>query len=172
MTAVVLGQQGSEAVSTGSNPSLYLIFFNLINTTENRDNPLLCMKNFDTRIFPKPGRVTLQNFSVLKQKFFDGESRYPPPLCIKNFDTRVFLKRRRVPLRFFWYCETKNFPQKIVIYPSYAQNFSIPEISETLKGSPTKNFGTVSVAAHLRGMRPIPSTKKDTLMLRENSNSN
>ena len=25
----------------------------------------------------------------------------------------------------------------------------------------------VSVAAHLRGMRPTPSTKKDTLMLRE-----
>ena len=24
-----------------------------------------------------------------------------------------------------------------------------------------------SVAAHLRGMRPTPSTKKDTLMLRE-----
>ena len=29
-----------------------------------------------------------------------------------------------------------------------------------------------SVAAHLRRMRPTPSTKKDTLMLRENSNSN
>ena len=27
-----------------------------------------------------------------------------------------------------------------------------------------------AVAAHLRGMRPTPSTKKDTLMLRENSN--
>ena len=29
-----------------------------------------------------------------------------------------------------------------------------------------------SVAAHLRGMRPTPSRQKDTLKLRENSNSN
>ena len=29
-----------------------------------------------------------------------------------------------------------------------------------------------SVAAHLRGMRPAPTTQKDTLMLRKNSNTN
>ena len=32
--------------------------------------------------------------------------------------------------------------------------------------------GGGSVAAHLRGVRPTPSTKKDTLILRKNSNSN
>ena len=30
-----------------------------------------------------------------------------------------------------------------MIYPYYAQNFSIPEIRETIKGSPAKSFGTV-----------------------------
>ena len=29
---------------------------------------------------------------------------------------------------------------------------------------------TAGFAAHLRGMRPAPSSQKDTLMLRENSN--
>ena len=28
------------------------------------------------------------------------------------------------------------------------------------------------VAAHLRGMRPAPTSKKDTLILRKNSNTN
>ena len=43
----------------------------------------------------------------------------------------------------FWYCETKKFQQKIVINPSYAWIFSIPENSETLKGYPTKSLCTV-----------------------------
>ena len=30
----------------------------------------------------------------------------------------------------------------------------------------------INVAAHLRGMRPAPTNKKDTLMLRKNSNTN
>ena len=30
----------------------------------------------------------------------------------------------------------------------------------------------ISVAAHMRGMRPAPTTKKHTLMLRKNSNTN
>ena len=32
--------------------------------------------------------------------------------------------------------------------------------------------GAVSVAAHLRGMRPAPTSKEDTLMLRRNSKTN
>ena len=43
----------------------------------------------------------------------------------------------------FWYCETKKFQQKIVINPSYAWIFSIPENSETLKGYPTKGLCAV-----------------------------
>ena len=31
---------------------------------------------------------------------------------------------------------------------------------------------SVTVTTHLRGMRPAPTSKKDTLTLRENSNSN
>ena len=105
-----VGQRGSEALGTGSNPSLYLHFFKLFITTENRDPPtllcFLCMKVFDTRIFLKPRRVPLRNFSVLwDKKKFDGKSCYslpPPPLLIhKSFRYRKFSEtlHRRAPLR-------------------------------------------------------------------------
>ena len=60
-----VGQQGFEAVGTGSNPSFYILF-NLNITTENRNtSPPPCMKSFDTRNILKPGKVPLRNFSVL-----------------------------------------------------------------------------------------------------------
>ena len=34
------------------------------------------------------------------------------------------------------------------------------------------NVQSWGVAAHLRGMRPAPTSKKDTLMLRKNTNTN
>ena len=36
--------------------------------------------------------------------------------------------------------------------------------------TPDKYYGKTSVAEHLRGMWPAPSSQNDTLMLRENSN--
>ena len=81
MTAVGLGQKGSQALGKGSNPSLYLHCST--STTFLRRKivipkivipPLLCMKKIDTRVFLKPGRVPLQNFLVLRQKNFDKKS--------------------------------------------------------------------------------------------------
>ena len=72
-------QQGSEAVGTGSNPSLYLHFFNSINATENRDTPppppLLCMIIFETRIFSETRKGAPAKFFGSETKFFfDGKT--------------------------------------------------------------------------------------------------
>ena len=63
-----------------------------------------------------------------------------PLLCMISFDTRTFLKPGRVFLRNFsvlWdqTISTKNHDTHPLYYPSH---FSTPEISETLKGFPTK----------------------------------
>ena len=52
---------------------------------------------------------------------------------------------RGSPTIFCCYCETKNFPSEIVIYPTYTKISSKPEISELLKVSSTKCFSTVRV---------------------------
>ena len=69
----------------------------------------------------------------------------PPRSSIKIFDTRIFLKPGRVFLRNFlvlWdqTISTTTHDTHPLYYPSH---FSIPEISETLKGSPAKVFGTL-----------------------------
>ena len=54
------------------------------------------------------------------------------------------VKHERFPYEKFRRCETKNFRRKILILPpSLIQTFSVPENSDTQKGSPTKIFGTV-----------------------------
>ena len=60
------GQEGSEAIGTGSNPSLCLEFLTLM-IRRKVVIPLLSLmnENFRTRIFLKPERVPLRNFSVL-----------------------------------------------------------------------------------------------------------
>ena len=59
--AKLIGQQGSEAVCIGSNPSLYLQFLTLLIRRKNVI-PLLCLKIFTTRIFLKPEKVPLWIF--------------------------------------------------------------------------------------------------------------
>ena len=110
-------QQGSEALVTGSNPSLSPTFFKFINTMKIVISPLLCMKIFDTRVLLKPGRVPLRNFSILWDKKFEGKSWYPPLLSIKFFDTRNFLKQKGSPTIFFGSVRQKFFNRKSW-YPS------------------------------------------------------
>ena len=89
-------------------------------------------------------------FAPVRQKNFD-KTMMPPLLCIKNFDTRIFLKRRRIPLRNFWALWDKKIQRRIVISPSYAKTFSIPEIFWNIKGflhkvfwhCETKNFDKI-----------------------------
>ena len=79
--------------------------------------PILWMKSFDIRVFLKPGRVPLRNFSVLRNKTLSTENRDTrlPLLSLTFFDTRKFLKNRRFHLRSFRYCETTNFRRKVVV---------------------------------------------------------
>ena len=130
MTAVGLGQQGSQAQGPGSNICRAINFlmilltfarnsncshgtvgrttgfwsarygfesqplpplFNFINTTENRDTPLFCMKIFDTRTSLNPGRVLLWNFLVLQNKKLSKENRDILFLCIASLDVGSYL---------------------------------------------------------------------------------
>ena len=93
----------------------------------------------------KHRRVPLRTFSVLWDNKFSIENRDIHLLGIKFFDTRNFLKHRRVSLRndsVLWDKTklTENRNSRPLCYPWL---FSIPEINETLKNSPTKIFGTV-----------------------------
>ena len=83
-------------------------------------------------------------FGTVRQNNFDGKSRKPPPLLsLTIFDTRNFLKHRRVPLRNDSVDKTILVENRNTRPLSYPERFSIPEINETLKNSPTKIFSTV-----------------------------
>ena len=87
----------------------------------------------------------------MRQKIFDGKSSYsPPPLIHKLFGHRKFseTQHRRVTLRNFSALWDKKFSTENLDTPPpplhpLIQTFSIPEINERLKGSPTAFFGTV-----------------------------
>ena len=72
-----LGQQGFEAICSGSNLSFYLhfLFWIIRGIIVISPPPLLCMKNFDTRIFSIPRRVPLHKFPVLWDKTTSMENR-------------------------------------------------------------------------------------------------
>ena len=69
-----VGQQGFEAVGTGSNPSFYLPFFSISITTENGDPPLMHQKlryqNFSENRKGSPTKF----FGTMRQNTFDGKS--------------------------------------------------------------------------------------------------
>ena len=103
-----VGQQGSEAVSMGLTPSIYLHFSNFINTTENRNtHPSLMHQKFRYQLFLQPGRVPLRKiFGTVRQNVSDGKSRNresPPfplsPLWENLFETGNPPRHSRVPLR-------------------------------------------------------------------------
>ena len=138
------GQQGSEAVGTGSYHNRYLIF-TLIITTENRNtalSPLLCMKIFDTGFYLKPVKIPLRRFSVLWDIQFSTEKCDIPLLCIKLLDAEFFWTTQRIPYEVFWYCKTNNFRQKNMM-SSYAWTYSIPELFWNTEQFPYEFFGTV-----------------------------
>ena len=107
--------------------------------------PPLIHKIFRYPKLSKNRKVPLRIFSVLWDKKFSVENRDIPLLGIKFFDTRNFLKHTKVPLRndsVLWdkTILTENRDTRPL---SYSKHFSIPEISETQKGSWAKFFGTV-----------------------------
>ena len=148
--AQCVGQQGSEAVGTGSNPNLYLHFLTQLLWRKIVIPPPLCMKSFVTRIFLKPGRVLLRNFWHRDKKFSteNRDTPSPPPqdpwtfsLLEISWNTAWKLSSAKC---FGTASETKNFRQKIVLLPSLIYKFfRYRNFSETQKCSPTNFFGTV-----------------------------
>ena len=93
--------------------------------------------------------MPMKFFGTVRQKIFNGKSWYSP-LSLSYpifFDTRNYCNSEEFPYGNFRQCETKKSDGKSWYSPphplSLIQTFSVPEISETLKGSPTKLFGTV-----------------------------
>ena len=89
------------------------------------------------------------NFGTVRQKIFDVKSWYSPPpvLSINVFPTVNFLKHstEQFTYEIFRHCETKKFRQKIENSGITLRSTKIfdTRISETLKGSFRKFFGTV-----------------------------
>ena len=115
---------------------------------------LLTSENFfDTRNWWNTRGFPSEIFRHCETKTFRGKILIPPLLSINFLATGKLMKHstERFPYGILRHRQTKNFWQKIVILPpsshilppSRLQFFSIPEISETLWGSPTKFFGTV-----------------------------
>ena len=135
MTAVGLGQQGSQAVGSGIESLSSRIF---------------------TRFIPNIFRYSKETLngsftkiSALKrQTIFHGKFWYfltpPSPLSINFFATRNFVKHRRVSLRSFsiqW--DNKFFCRKTWYSPLSHKIFRFSQLSETRNGSSTNWFGTL-----------------------------
>ena len=104
-----VGKQGSEALGTGSNPSLYLHFQNLLIRRKIVTSLSLSLSyawNFSIPEISWNTKLLLRIFSVLWDKKIDKIV-----ICITFFDTRNFLKHRKVPLRSFSVLWEKIFRQ-------------------------------------------------------------
>ena len=64
----------------------------------------------------------------------------PGFLSSKIFDARTFLKQITDHVQSFRHCETKDFQRKLVVFPSYAKDFSIPEFNWNTEGVPDEIF--------------------------------
>ena len=88
-------------------------------------------------------------------------------------DDNTFYSSENEPRRVYWdFSPDKTFDsnEPRQIYP--AESLASTATKEKTEHGNVFSSKGGSVAAHLRGMRPTLSTKKDTLMLRGNSNSN
>ena len=115
---------------------------------QNRDAPLLCMKEFDKRIFLKHQSVLQWNILVQWDKNFSTENRDPSPLIHKFFlhkiPTRNVLKHRMVPWRSFFGPVRKKIATKPWSFPPPSlENFRYQNSFETQKCSPKNFIGTV-----------------------------
>ena len=97
--------------------------------------PLLCMKIFDEKFFWNTKCSPMKNFGALRQKL-RRKIVIPPPLIHKKFFPIInFLKHRMVPWRsFLGPVRWKHFRQNREASPSFAWNFSIPELFRNTEG--------------------------------------
>ena len=119
-------------------------------------------KTFRRKIVTKPSKAwifsmaenndtlkssTMKVFGSVRQTVLDRCSWYSPFLSIDFFATGKILKHSTEGLlhETFQHYETTNFSPKVLTSPLHTliYTFSISEINERLKGSPTAFFGTV-----------------------------
>ena len=104
----------------------------------------------------------------MRQKILTKNVKPTPLLSLTFFDTRNLLKHRRVPLRNDSVDKTILVENRKTRPLSYPERFSIPEINETLKNSPTKIFSTVRQKNFERNPWCSPSSYPWTYSLSEN----
>ena len=99
---------------------------------------LLCMKILDERIFLKHQSVLQWNISAQSDKNFDRKSWYPPLLSIKYFTLpEIFWNTEWFPGEVFsvlWDKKFSIFDKSVELPPSFAWNFSIPELFRNTEG--------------------------------------
>ena len=79
-------------------------------------------------------------FLVLREKDFSTENFGIPLLCLNSFDTRNSWNTKGFHAKSFGTLRQKKSTKSW--YSSYTKHFWWRNVSETLKGSPTNNFGT------------------------------
>ena len=86
-------------------------------------------------------------------------------------DDNTFYSSEKEPRRVYW-----DFSPDETFNSNEPRRFSLATSTTSTATKEKTEHGDIfssnrgSVAAHLRGMQPAPSSQKDTLMLRENSN--
>ena len=111
-------------------------------------------QNRDAPAPPMHGSFRWKNFSETPKRFpmkyLGSDTKIltencdtPPPPYADFFDTRNYCYSEGFPYGFFRHCEKRNVRRKNLILPLLLSKLFLHEIIETLKGSPTKFFGTV-----------------------------
>ena len=86
----------------------------------------------------------MKYFNTVRQKFRRKIVILPPPPYPNFFDTRNYCNNKGFPYKIFRQWDKKFSTENLdTPPPSFLQIFSGPEVSETLKDSPTNFFGTV-----------------------------
>ena len=115
-----VGQQGSEALGTGSNPSLYPHFSILLIRRKivTPIPPPIMHEIFRYQKFSETEEFSYEMFWYCETRIFQRKSWYP---IAWNFSIpEIFWYTEEFLYEIFQYCETKNCRQKILISPSYA----------------------------------------------------
>ena len=132
MTAVGLGQQGSQAVGSGFESLPCQNFLRFI------------LNMFRYPKLMKHERVPLRKIWALRQKISTENLDTPPPLIQIFSIPKIIATVKDSPTEIFGTVRPKIFDGKSSYPPppSYP-NFSVPEINETLKDSPLRKFSAL-----------------------------
>ena len=139
MTAVGLGQHGSEAVGIWFESLSCQITLRFRIVTPPRSTPLI-HKSFGYQEFSETPKGSPTNFfGTVRLKFFDGKSWYPP-IMHKIFRYPKFSETLKGSPRNFSALWDKKFPTEKRDTPPLLHNFSIQEIFWNIEGFPYEFF--------------------------------